>query len=682
MRLISVQAHNFRSYATLDYVVPERGVVLVDGVNEDSPGSNGSGKSTLLDAIAFGLYGFLPRGGLADSVVRRGESSCSVRIELQVGPDLWVIDRRRPSKLTVTVNGAPVERKSTDLQRFIEESTMTPERFFVAAYIAQDRDKSFFSMTDAERTQLLSVVANLEQLDTAHDKAKAERDRLKRTLELAETRRDTLAKVLEKDRAYQLERTATVDAAAAAVESARAAYEQAEQKAKEASGALQEQYSLAYAAVLSRRGEAQRTLDEQSAELDRQVAELDQKIVASTSVPDARYQAAINAAELQLREAKKQNEEADRQAYAAKERSSGAHRLEHQANERERMAQTVIENGRCNDCRQLLPEAERNAHADKLRTEAAKLREAAGSLRSQPVTLASKVDLTPLEEAVKVAHSALAAHASELRALPDRLRAEKSALQGQRSALQARIRVLHSESEQEMARLKHEHQAAINAGNTAVAQARVALERAEAAAQSLLAEIDRLAANVQRSEQELATLGGEINSLSDELTLHEELVLLFGPKGYRAACFEGLITQISDLANSFLQRLSDGVFGTRLDQVKEDAKGNAKIVLRPVILKGPEELPLDFLSGGQRRRVAFAYDLAVNLLAGEGLPLLIDEALDGIDEVGKQLALPLLQDIAMTRFVAIIDHTDSLKSAVESSWIVRMSGGISTLEVA
>jgi DNA repair exonuclease SbcCD ATPase subunit len=122
------------------------------------------------------------------------------------------------------------------------------------------------------------------------------------------------------------------------------------------------------------------------------------------------------------------------------------------------------------------------------------------------------------------------------------------------------------------------------------------------------------------------------------------------------------------------------MFGTRLQQVKEDGKGNQKIVLRPTLLKGGLEIPMEFMSGGQIRRAALAYDLAINQVAAQGLPLLLDEALDALDEQGKLDALALLQEVARERPVFIIDHSGTLISAIDTHWTVISQAGVSRLE--
>lgn len=59
IKIVEVNAKNFLSYKELKYIVPNKGIVMIEGVNTDSreySDSNGAGKSTLFDAIYWALF--------------------------------------------------------------------------------------------------------------------------------------------------------------------------------------------------------------------------------------------------------------------------------------------------------------------------------------------------------------------------------------------------------------------------------------------------------------------------------------------------------------------------------------------------------------------------------------------------------------------------------------------------
>jgi len=125
--------------------------------------------------------------------------------------------------------------------------------------------------------------------------------------------------------------------------------------------------------------------------------------------------------------------------------------------------------------------------------------------------------------------------------------------------------------------------------------------------------------------------------------------------------------------------MTDEVYSTSLIQIREDSKGASKLVLRPAISKGGQEVPLDDLSGGARRMVMLAYDVAVSETIADSAPLLLDEALDGLDVVGKSEAMRLLESVSKTRPVFVIDHSSEFKSSFSQIITVSHKNGESCL---
>jgi len=200
IKILRLEAENFRSYSELALVMPETRLTLIDGVNLQTGGSNGSGKSTILDGVFWVLYGELPRGGAVDNVIKSGESKSKGRLEATVGLEHWVIERQRPLKLTVLIDGIKQERKAADLQDMIEEKFMSPTRFLLSCYLAQERAESFFSMSDTERTKLLSTIACLEKLDSALLKSKEQKSVTEKKLSFTEGSLVVLEGKLQQDK--------------------------------------------------------------------------------------------------------------------------------------------------------------------------------------------------------------------------------------------------------------------------------------------------------------------------------------------------------------------------------------------------------------------------------------------------------------------------------------------------
>jgi DNA repair exonuclease SbcCD ATPase subunit len=114
MRLLRLEARNFRSFAELDLDLNASGVFAITG-------ANGAGKSTIFAAIEWALYGG-GRGAGAQSVARDGveREECSVTLEFEVagqllrvtridGKDAWLTDVASEERLAQTLSGTSRE---------------------------------------------------------------------------------------------------------------------------------------------------------------------------------------------------------------------------------------------------------------------------------------------------------------------------------------------------------------------------------------------------------------------------------------------------------------------------------------------------------------------------------------------------------------------------------------------
>jgi DNA repair protein SbcC/Rad50 len=114
MRLLRLEARNFRSFAELDLDLNASGVFAITG-------PNGAGKSTIFAAIEWALYGG-GRGAGALRVAREGveREECQVTLEFEVGgqtlrvtridgKDAWLVDVADGERLAHTLSGTSQE---------------------------------------------------------------------------------------------------------------------------------------------------------------------------------------------------------------------------------------------------------------------------------------------------------------------------------------------------------------------------------------------------------------------------------------------------------------------------------------------------------------------------------------------------------------------------------------------
>jgi len=706
MRTISVKAENFRSYESLERKFPNRGLILVEGINLDSGGgSNGSGKTAFLDAEFWAIYGYLPawgslRGGSVDSVVRIGQSSCQVVVEREWAGKHVKISRSRPSKLAVWVDGKPLHGKSDDLQKQIEQMFGPAERALLSSYVAQDRGRSFLSISDAERTQVLSSFAGVEAMDAALEKAKQERLEVKRAIDEANSRvsaQEQLAASLasyltkaeaalaDKTKAFEQAERYLEDARAGAAEATRtleveekAALDAALESLHQRYGALQQKSESELAAAEAKLGVSSKRLHEAKAALSLARATGQQKAPEEWSgrltALRARKDKGLKA--IEAARALRNSVAIDRAAIEAMSREMDA-----------------IASGRCPKCQYVNDqlEARQASLAERIEERASKLEASEQQLKGLPSESEVAADLAKVEADIaslsrEILECEVKASSALRLAESEALSAESDAgscvrqLEAARQSLESVDRNRRSESATKVSEIKAQFHRRRELAKDLL---RKAERDAEASALALSAAADEV--EVRRKELEVVelslvalrdTVSGE---LAHKLDLAEDMVEFFGPAGYRSVIYDGLVARLSELADSFMKEFTEGAYGTYLEQVGQTAAGATKLVLRPVVTRSGEKIDPDLLSGGFRRRLTLSYDLAVCSVSEQGAPMILDEGLDGVDAQGKLSILPVLEKIAADRLVLLVDHTSELKSAIPTRWVATMKSGISTL---
>tara|TARA_R110000868_G_C10973188_1_gene771542 strand:+ start:78121 stop:80058 length:1938 start_codon:yes stop_codon:yes gene_type:complete len=162
----NVKAINFLSWSELSFDI-KKGVTLIDGFNRDDQTSEGSGKSAVLNAIAWGLYGKIPKDANIDDVIKSGTKKCVVSIECE---EFNIIRSRNKNDLYImTASGEKLKGKDVrETQKMIEDLIgMTFDTFCQTVYFAQNYPKKFITAPQEDKGKILSEVQDLQIFDKA-----------------------------------------------------------------------------------------------------------------------------------------------------------------------------------------------------------------------------------------------------------------------------------------------------------------------------------------------------------------------------------------------------------------------------------------------------------------------------------------------------------------------------------
>lgn len=186
MKLNKLVIENFSSVKEATLYLADKGLVSIEGINEDSAGSNsnGAGKSTIINAILWCNYGDCGKKVKSDSVVNKEVSkNCMVSSYWQEEDTEYRITRYRKHKtgknsITVEINTADgwkdiTKAGATNVQEQIDNILGQDILTFKASSFAQQQDAlDVPAMTDKALKELLERTLPFEDLTEEFEKAK------------------------------------------------------------------------------------------------------------------------------------------------------------------------------------------------------------------------------------------------------------------------------------------------------------------------------------------------------------------------------------------------------------------------------------------------------------------------------------------------------------------------------
>ncbi len=151
-----------------------------------------------------------------------------------------------------------------------------------------------------------------------------------------------------------------------------------------------------------------------------------------------------------------------------------------------------------------------------------------------------------------------------------------------------------------------------------------------------------------------------------ELGYYQRLAHAFGPKGLQARVVQTAQEVIKVHANSVLGRLSNGVLQIELEE--NEKKTELRILVRDLSRPGVPLREFDYLSGGEKFRVAISLAVAIGQSVFGGRTtdtLMIDEGFGALDELNRGLLVAelhrLSEEILGGGRVVVVSHQEDVK---------------------
>jgi len=172
MIVTDIIVKDFLSFGDVHAQLPSSGLVLITGWDEDLGRANGAGKSSLFQALAWCLYGEMPRDIKVEELIRRGQKATSVTVKFTVDGVAYTVTRKRPSSLDLTIGLEKQKGNPKFLQALIEQTVgLSYEQFLITSYFPQKGDASrFLKQNDAKAKDFLGTILNFNKTESAYKK--------------------------------------------------------------------------------------------------------------------------------------------------------------------------------------------------------------------------------------------------------------------------------------------------------------------------------------------------------------------------------------------------------------------------------------------------------------------------------------------------------------------------------
>lgn len=188
MKILKLEIENVGPYQdNHEFVLNDRGLVMVFGDNQDElrMNSNGSGKSWLFDSLDWCLFGKIPRGDHADSVITDKQKYARVSVTLIDDSSREVVierDRKLKSKsnLSISIDGEVMSKLDiVETQKLVEQVLGMDRGIFHSTVLFSQTDLVHYAdSTDKQRIDILTQILGLEEIDTLQDSAKGHLSKL------------------------------------------------------------------------------------------------------------------------------------------------------------------------------------------------------------------------------------------------------------------------------------------------------------------------------------------------------------------------------------------------------------------------------------------------------------------------------------------------------------------------
>lgn len=644
MKFTKLKIDNFLAISEGEVNLADRGLILIQGVNNDdtSAASNGAGKSSLADALCWCLYGVTARGVSGDAVINEvAGKGTRVEVVIHDDADIYTIARHRKHKtgknsLTVTHLPPTLGATPKDLTKGTDKLTQevvdkilgcSLDVFVGSIYAGQERMPDLPGMTDKALKMLIEEASGLTLLEAAYEEARNRLSTVKTAHDAAQNKTD---------RARERHTQLLADLSGAQTNKADWETNRSRKVVDLVNKARVDIAEVKRVAGMLAGLDEPKTLEEAITDVDRQIADVDHE---NTELGEHNTLVAQG-------EAKAGNLRRDlaRLGDSVKRLKTAAEQINHKVG------------CTCGECGREITVNEIKAASDSakkaLADEVARYRAAKTELESAENDSQKRAEERDAFKASMTDLTSAVALRNDLQRKLDQ------------------VRELEAEK-------KRYHDRATSTGEEA--------KRLKAEVNPFDAQIARLQEQIDKQVLEIQAADAALKESEQDVAQAEAVVKVYGPAGVRAHILDEVTPALNERTAHYLSTLSDGNIAATWTTLVPNAKGELKEKFTIEVANDKGSQSFAGLSGGEKRKVRVATALALQDLvatrAMKPIDLFIGDEIDhALDEPGLERLTQILEEKATERgSVFVISHSD-LSDWVSQILLVKKTGQQAVIE--
>lgn len=171
--------------------------------------------------------------------------------------------------------------------------------------------------------------------------------------------------------------------------------------------------------------------------------------------------------------------------------------------------------------------------------------------------------------------------------------------------------------------------------------------------------------------------------LQGELELLKACLSVYSPTGAQAYIMDSIVDLFNNACQEYIAMIWPNA-SYKLQTYKTNSDKSVTAKFSDELLIDSKEVSIGSLSGGELRSLSLAIDFAIIDVVSTHFgiqmnPIILDEGFDGLDSVGRELVIDLLNKISQRKQIVIIEHSTEAKALFSKVIRVEKRNGISYL---